>query len=121
LLATKLKARIVRNTATPTGVADRFGEPSQYASLPNRLSALATPSGEQHALIRSSLPGRRTHQTGSTLLAEGEQTPNPTFILSGWAARTRRRALLASWVADALGMLDGLAWLGETQPSPGLS
>ncbi len=89
LLATKLKARIVRNTATPTGVADRFGEPSQYASLPNRLSALATLSGEQHALIRSSLPGRRTHQTGSTLLAEGEQTPNPTFILSGWAARTR--------------------------------
>jgi CRP-like cAMP-binding protein len=88
-LATKLKTRIVRNTATPTAVADRFGEPSQYASLPNRLSALATLSAEQHALIRSSLPGRRTHQTGSTLLAEGEQTPNPTFILSGWAARTR--------------------------------
>jgi hypothetical protein len=27
----------------------------------------------------------------------------------------------ARWVADALGMLDGLAWLGEVQPSPGLS
>ena len=27
----------------------------------------------------------------------------------------------ARWVADALGMLDGLAWLGEAQPSPGLS
>lgn len=88
-LAAKLKASIVRNPAEPTAVADRFGEPSQYASLPNRLSALATLSGEQHAHIRSSLPGRRTHQTGSTLLAEGEQTPNPTFILSGWAARTR--------------------------------
>lgn len=88
-LAAKLKASIVRNPAEPTAVADRFVEPSQYASLPNRLSALATLSVEQHARIRSSLPGRRTHQTGSTLLAEGEQTPNPTFILSGWAARTR--------------------------------
>ena len=27
----------------------------------------------------------------------------------------------ARWVADALGLLDGLGWLGEVQPSPGLS
>lgn len=89
LLATKMKARIIRTPADPAAAAEQFGEPSQYASIPNRLSALATLSGEEHALIRTSLPGRRTHQTGSTLLAEGEQTPNPTFILSGWAARTR--------------------------------
>ena len=33
----------------------------------------------------------------------------------------RTHPALAAEVADALGMLDGLAWLGETQPSPGLS
>ena len=87
--ATVLKTAFTRPAVAPTAIADGFGELSQYASVPNRLSALATFSQDQHTLVRASLPGRRTHQAGSTILAEGEQTPHPTFILSGWAARTR--------------------------------
>ena len=88
-LASKIQLWVVRARGEPTSFADRFGESSQYGGVPKRLSALASLSDEQHALVRASLPGRRTHQAGSTLLAAGEQTPHPIFILSGWVARTR--------------------------------
>ena len=78
LLATKLKARIVRNTATPTGVADRLREPPQYATLPNGLSALDELPGEQHALIPPSPPDAATPKPDPSSLRRAIKRPIPT-------------------------------------------
>jgi CRP-like cAMP-binding protein len=83
--ASRLGKLIGRRPVKPAGSA----EFTHYATVPNRLSALAELSREQHALVRTSLPGRRTHQAGSTLVAQGEPSAKPEFILSGWACRTR--------------------------------
>jgi CRP-like cAMP-binding protein len=74
--------------ARPVRVAAN-AERSFYTCLPDRLATLAGLSPEQHDLVRNSLPERQIHQSGSTLLAEGEPMPRPTLILSGWACRTR--------------------------------
>lgn len=88
-LVNVLRDQLARQSGSGRTRTDHSADSSLYASVPNRLSALAALSEPHYALVRASLPGHAIHQAGSTLLAEGERTPHPRFILSGWAARTR--------------------------------
>jgi CRP-like cAMP-binding protein len=66
-----------------------LAEAARYHVVTNRLSSIAVLSDQEAHMVRNGTPHRRVHQAGSELAEEGEASPRPMFIMSGWACRLR--------------------------------
>jgi CRP-like cAMP-binding protein len=66
-----------------------LAEAARYHVVTNRLSSIAVLSDDEAHMVRNGTPHRRVHQAGSDLAEEGEASPRPMFIMSGWACRLR--------------------------------
>lgn len=66
-----------------------LAEEGRYCAVSNRLGAVTALTDREKMAVRYNTPDRRIHQTGSEIAIEGDATPSPLFIASGWACRTR--------------------------------
>lgn len=95
-------------------------ESAKNRTLFNRLSAAAVLSeAEAEVVDAASSSVRRTYQAGSEITIEGEVTPRPMFIVSGWACRRRT---LSNGRSQFIGFLlpgDGIGLRGCAEPLAG--
>lgn len=89
----------------------------KHRVLINRFSGLAALTEmEQSAIGHITSEERRIHQASTELATEGEISPAPMFIVSGWAARIRRWRGGRQQVIGFLLPGDGIAIRGCSEP-----
>src|SRR5262245_59477833 len=85
---------------------------TQSSALISRIKSLAPVSELDIAFLIGSLCLPERHASGTELLREGEIIPGPSYILEGWALRTRylsdgRRQIFGFVLpGDAIGMCE---------------
>jgi CRP-like cAMP-binding protein len=108
-----LDARRDLNAAAPTFVRDE----AKHRVILSRMSGIAALSEpEEQAVSHVTSAERRIHQASSELAVEGEISPKPMFIVSGWAARIRHMAGSRPQVVGFLLPGDGIAIRGCSEP-----
>jgi CRP-like cAMP-binding protein len=93
-----------------------LADAARYMVVTNRMSGIAVLSEEESAAVRNGTPHRRIHQTGSELAVEGDVSPKPMFIMSGWACRYR---LCPNGRTQIVGLLlpgDAVGLRGASEP-----
>jgi len=93
-----------------------LADAARYMVVTNRMSGIAVLSEEEAAAVRNGTPHRRIHQTGSELAVEGDVSPKPMFIMSGWACRFR---LCPNGRTQIVGLLlpgDAVGLRGASEP-----
>jgi (2Fe-2S) ferredoxin len=122
-------ARSVREQAVDASFVEADAWDESICAYFDRYESLQGDEARLQASIHPMLPAPPDAAPTALNAAQVRPAPlfQPTWLLfaDGQVADLRQAPGTltdhARWVADALGMLDGLAWLGETQPSPGLS
>jgi CRP-like cAMP-binding protein len=97
-------------------VLGALAEAAKYGVVTNRMGAIAVLSDEEQRLVRNGTPHRKVHQAGSELAEEGDVSPRPMFIMSGWACRLR---VLPNGRTQIVGLLlpgDAIGLRGAAEP-----
>lgn len=93
---------------------DDLANKARHAILANRFGSTARFSIHESAMIEATdLAQRKIHQAGAELCIEGEASPGPMYIMSGWAARTRNVANCRQQVVGLLLPGDGVCLHGD--------
>ncbi len=109
-LAANLHRWMERQRRPPVDALAQLEAAARFAVVTNRLSGISELSAAEEATVRSATSQRRLHQSGAEIATEGEVSPKPMFIVSGWACRYRvlpngRTQLIGLLVpGDAIGM-----------------
>jgi len=94
----------------------RLALAAEYSILSNRFGSTSTLNAEERAMLDKLDHARRqVHQAGSDLAVEGEPSPQPLYIVSGWASRVR---VLSNGRRQILGLLvpgDGIGLHGKAE------
>ena len=94
-----------------------LAEDARNTTVANRLrSAAVLSEAEEQAVHAASSAVRRTYQASTEIAIQGEITPRPMFIASGWACRCR---VLSDGRRQVLGFLlpgDGIGLRGCAEP-----
>jgi hypothetical protein len=122
-------ARSVREQAVDASFVEADAWDESIRAYFDRYESLQGDEARLQASIHPMLPAPPDAAPSALNAAQVRPAPlfQPTWLLfaDGQVADLRQAPGTltdhARWVADALGVLDGLAWLGEAQPSPGLS
>lgn len=93
-----------------------LAEAARYHVVTNRLSSIAVLSDDEAHMVRNGTPHRRVHQTGSNLAEEGEASPRPMFIMSGWACRLRMTPSGRTQIVGLLLPGDAIGLRGAAEP-----
>lgn len=88
-LAANLNRWMARQRQAPVDVLAQLEAAARYAIVTNRLSGISELSSAEEATVRSATSQRRLHQSGAEIATEGEASPKPMFLVSGWACRFR--------------------------------
>jgi CRP-like cAMP-binding protein len=101
----------------PDRSLDELASKAHYSILANRFGSAAKFAIHERAMIEATDLAKRTiHQAGSELCVEGEASPGPMYIMSGWAVRIR---VLAHGRQHVVGLLlpgDGICLHGDIEP-----
>jgi hypothetical protein len=122
-------ARSVREQAVDASFVEADAWDESIRAYFDRYESLQGDEARLQASIHPMLPAPPDAAPTALNAAQVRPAPlfQPTWLLfaDGHVADLRQAPGTltdhARWVADALGVLDGLSWLGEAQPSPGLS
>lgn len=128
--ACRLDASAVARSAREQAVAAPFVEADAWdESIRAYFDRYEALQGDEARLLASIHPMQPAPDAAPPALHANPVRPAPLFqpawllFADGQVADLRQDPGTltdhARWVADALGLLDGLAWLGEAQPSPG--
>jgi CRP-like cAMP-binding protein len=109
-LAANLHRWMERQRRAPVDALAQLEAAARYAIVTNRLSGMSALSEQEEAVVRSGTSQRVLHQAGAEIAVEGEASPKPMFLVSGWACRYRvlpngRTQIIGLLVpGDAIGM-----------------
>jgi CRP-like cAMP-binding protein len=93
-----------------------LAEAARYHVVTNRMASIAVLSDEEAHMVRNGTPHRRVHQAGSELAEEGEASPRPMFIMSGWACRLRMTPSGRTQIVGLLLPGDAIGLRGAAEP-----
>ena len=115
-LAANFNRWMARQRQEPVDALAQLEAAARYAIVTNRLSSVTELSSTEEAAVRSVTTQRRLHQAGAELAIEGEASPKPMFLVSGWACRYR---VLPNGRNQIVGLLmpgDAIAMKGCAEP-----